>query len=196
MADDDSKKQKKRKIPRKVTPRSLENAALYYLERFATSSENLRRVLMRRVVKSSYHHEIDQDQATGWIDDLIVRYQRAGLLNDKAYAEARVAGLNRRGTATRMIRLKLMEKGVAEEDINDALDALSVDSDDPELAAALNLARKRRIGPYRITGDRDERREKDLAAMARSGFSYDLARKVIEADEETLEELETMAGKH
>ena len=30
-----------RKKPRKATQTSLENAALYYLERFATSAENL-----------------------------------------------------------------------------------------------------------------------------------------------------------
>lgn len=196
MMDDESEKPKKRKLPRKVTPRSLENAALHYLERFATSSENLRRVLARRVDKSCYHHkEIDREEALGWVADLIERYQRSGLLNDKAYAEARVAGLNRRGTATRMIRLKLMEKGVGEDDIHDAFEALHQDSDDPELAAALNLARKRRIGPYRVTGDREGRREKDLAAMARSGFSYDMALKVIDADEDDLAELEMIAEK-
>ncbi|MCG8547040.1 MAG: RecX family transcriptional regulator, partial [Alphaproteobacteria bacterium] len=45
-------KTRRRKRPRKVTPASLERAALHYLQRFATSSENFRRVLTRRVQRS------------------------------------------------------------------------------------------------------------------------------------------------
>ena len=47
MTDDE----KPRKPPRQVTPAYLQRAALAYLERYASSAENLRRVLKRKVDK-------------------------------------------------------------------------------------------------------------------------------------------------
>ena len=103
-----------RKIPRKPNPASLERAALHYLERFASSAENLRRVLSRKVERAARHHEdIDREAAAGWIDDLIARYRQSGLLDDKVYAEARTTSLHRRGASARKIRLSLAQKGVA-----------------------------------------------------------------------------------
>ena len=42
---------KKPKPPTRMTETSLANAALFYLSRYASSSGNLRRVLMRKVAR-------------------------------------------------------------------------------------------------------------------------------------------------
>ena len=63
---------------------------------------------------------------------------------------------------------------------------------DPDLAAALAFARRRRLGPFRPQGERAARRLKDLAALARQGFAADLARRIVDAED--LEELEQEAG--
>ena len=49
----ESRKARARKPPRPLTAASLENAAVYYLSRFASSSGNLRRVLMRKVARAA-----------------------------------------------------------------------------------------------------------------------------------------------
>jgi regulatory protein len=54
---------------------------------------------------------------------------------------------------------------------------------EPDLAAALTFARRRRLGPYRSAANRVEHRERDLAALGRQGFPYEVARRVIEADD-------------
>lgn len=177
--------------PRKATAHSLENAALAYLGRFASSAENLRRVLMRRVERSARVHGTDRGEGAAIVAALIERYQRAGLLNDAAYAEGRAASLHRRGLALGRIGARLAEKGVAREDIAAALAKLAECAPDVELAAALHLARRRRLGPYRRPEERAAKRERDLAAMGRAGFSYDLARRVIDA--ETAEQIELTA---
>ena len=41
---------------------------------------------------------------------------------------------------------------------------------------------RRRLGPFRAAPERQERRERDLAALARAGFGYDVARRVIGAE--------------
>ncbi|HUT49626.1 MAG TPA: regulatory protein RecX [Alphaproteobacteria bacterium] len=177
----DDKTEQRRKVPRKATPKSLENAALYYLGRFASSAANLRRVLMRRVERSARAHGTDRDEGAAAIDDIVARFEASGLLNDRAYAEARAGTLHRRGASARKIRAMLKQKGVAQDDIEAALSALRDAAADPEFAAAVTLARRRRLGPFRPAPDREARREKDLAALARAGFGYGIARQVIEA---------------
>lgn len=47
--ENDEKKPVSPRKKRKITPERLKNIALYYLERFDSSADNLRRVLNRRV---------------------------------------------------------------------------------------------------------------------------------------------------
>ncbi|WP_207480403.1 regulatory protein RecX [Arenibaculum pallidiluteum] len=177
----DGAEQRGRKVARRVTPQSLENAALHYLERFATSSANLRRVLMRRVQRSARDHGTDPEEGAAWVDALVERYRRSGILDDRVYAEARAASLQRRGASTRAIREKLAAKGIGREQADAALDALGEEiGGDLDLEAAKAFARRRRLGPFRA-GDREAQRERDLAALGRAGFSYETARRVIDA---------------
>ncbi len=185
-----ARKPRKPKVVRKMTENRLANIALHYLERYSSSEQNLRQVLERRVMKAAHAHpETDIDEAKGWIDALIVRYVEVGLLNDGAYAEAKTRSGLERGEAPRVIAMKLAQKGVSKEISDAALENLSEDFPNPELRAALTLVRKKRIGPYRIDEEkRKEMREKDLAKMARAGFSYDMTKRMIDA--ENIEELE------
>lgn len=160
----------------------MENAALHYVGRFAATAESLRRVLMRRVERSARAHGTNRAEAAAWAEDIVARFVRSGLVDDAAFAEARAATLHRRGTARRVIRLRLLEKGVDEDTIKGALVALGEDTADSERQAAVNLARRRRLGPFRVAEDRSTHREKDLAALARAGFGYDVARKVVDAE--------------
>jgi regulatory protein len=59
----ESRKARVRKPPRPLTAASLENAAVYYLGRFASSSGNLRRVLMRKVARAARDGEEGQAEA-------------------------------------------------------------------------------------------------------------------------------------
>ena len=85
----------------------------------------------------------------------------------------------------------LQRKGVARSDITAALAELEAEFDNSELVAAYNYARRRRLGPYRAEDSRDEYRERELAALARAGFGFDTARRVIDAP--TVEDLEAAA---
>lgn len=172
----------KQKKPRKVTEKYLANAALYYLERYAATEEMLRQVLKRRVYASVRHHHTDRDEGLGMVEKLIIRYREAGLLNDAQWAQAKARTLWEKGTARRMIELKLKQKGLAQLHIIAAIESLKDENTDPEKAAAWYYARKKKLGPYRLDA-RDENREKDMAKLARAGFGYDLVRDIIETEE-------------
>ena len=143
--------------------------------------------MMRKVRRSAKHHGTSIEDGSALIESMIERFLRSGLLDDKAYARTRAASLHRRGTSARAIQAKLKQKGVGNDDIASALDALNDDLDDgqdPELTAAVTLARKRRLGPFATGKPADDQREKHLAALARAGFSYDIAQTIIDADSE------------
>ncbi len=185
--EDGKTEPRKKRAPRKATPKYLENAALYYLSRFATSAANLKRVMMRKVNRSARFHDTDAEEGEAHVEDMIGRFMASGLLDDAAYAKSRAESLHRRGNSARVIRGKLRQKGVGDDDIRAALDALGddlEDGQDPELAAAVTLAKRRRLGPYFNGEVADDTREKHLAALARAGFSYDIARRIIDADSE------------
>ncbi|MFL5319346.1 MAG: regulatory protein RecX [Myxococcaceae bacterium] len=182
MAELETRPAARRKTPRKISPRYLENAALFHLKRYSTSVKQLRRVLLRKTARSMRHHGGDKAQATGWIDELLVKLQRNGLLNDESFAKNRAHSLRASGKSSRMITMKLREKGVSSEHVQHAVkDATSEVSEED---AAFRHAQRRRLGPYRAAALRKERREKDLAALARAGFSFAIARKVIDSQVE------------
>lgn len=181
MDDPKSRVNAGRRPPRRVTPGYLENAALHYLQRFASSSANLRRVLMAKVERSARAHGTDREEGARWVDALVERYLRSGLLDDRAYAEARAASLHRRGASARTIREKLATKGIDRDQAAAAVAAVDADvPGDMDLAAATALARRRRLGPFRRE-DREAHRQRDLAALGRAGFDYETARRVVDA---------------
>ncbi len=172
---------KQKRAPRKATAKYLRNSALYYLGRYSASSAHLRRRLLVKVARSAAAHETDAAAGAADVEALIGELESQGLLDDGLYARTKARSLHRRGNSARSIRAALGEKGVAAVLIAAALESLSEETAQPELTAALAYARKRRLGPYRTAEARAEKREKDLAALGRRGFAYDLARRVIDA---------------
>lgn len=173
--------------PRKITAKYLERAALYYLGRYAASAEQLRRFLQRRVIKSARFHDQDAQEGFELIETLLLKLQEARFLDDRLFAASRARGRHKRGQSARAIAAYLKTKGISDEDISEALAGRAEDQSEPELAAALTYCRKRRCGPYRPDEARQDYLNRDLAALARQGFSYDLARRIVEGDARELE---------
>jgi len=176
------KAEKPARGPRRITPSYLENAGLFYLERYASSVANFRRVLMNKVRRSASFHGTEISEGEKLVDDLIVRYRRSGLLDDRRYAETKVVRFHRHGMAVRGIQAKLWEKGVPKDVIAAALEGLCEDGANPDLAAAATYVRRRRLGPYRAEAVRGDYFDRDLAALGRAGFSYELAKKMLQAE--------------
>jgi regulatory protein len=161
------------------TERSLERSAIHYLERYAAPRVHLRRVLVTKLRRRANEERVDLAEAMTWLDPLLDRLEASGLLNDAKFARDRAARLHRQGSAPRLIRAKLAQKGVTGEVVDQALAALG---DEAELMAAASYARRRKLGTW---GDGNpDHRSRDLARMGRRGFGYDVSRRVLEADED------------
>jgi regulatory protein len=170
---------RKRAAPRKITASLLDNVALHYLERFAGSTADLRRVLMRRVARAAEHHGSDPAEGAALVEALILRFRQSGLIDDRRYAEAKAANLRRRGGSRRGISARLAQHGVERPLIAATLQALTEGTGGSDLAAACAFIRRRRLGAYRAADARPAGVAKDMAALARAGFSFEVARKVL-----------------
>ncbi len=169
-----------RKKPRKVSPRYLENAALHYLKRYAATVSQLKRVLVRRVDRSLRVHGGDRAEALGWVDALADKLIRNGLINDSAFAGMKAHSLRASGRSSRVIAQKLRMKGVAPELVQQKVAEATAELSEEE--AARIWARKKRLGPFRRDlQTRQDNRQRDLAALARAGFSFAVAKKIIDA---------------
>ena len=124
--------------------------------------------------------------ARALVHDVIARLVAAGAVNDAAYAQSRARSLLRSGRSRRAAAAHLAAKGV------DAATARSVlpDDEQSELGAALVLARKRRIGPFRLGEAPDEAgRRRELGVLARAGFPQSVARQALAMDADQAETL-------
>jgi len=171
-----------RKPPKKITETYLHNSGLYYLQRFAASAGQFRTVMQRKIDRScQYHADQRREDCVALLDALIDKFETIGLLNDEGYARGMVITLRRRGLSERAILMKLQNRGLSESRIRDALatynDENRIDPAQSEYRAALRLAQKKKVGPY---ANGEFVYDKALSAFARAGFSFDVARRVLD----------------
>ena len=158
-----------RRVPKPLDAARLDELALTYVARFATSAAKLERYLKRKLRERGWEGEREPDLAK-----LVGRYVELGYVDDAAYARARSGSLLRRGYGARRVDQALGQAGIAEN-----LRAEVAPGQVAAREAAATYARRRRLGPY---GNADPAvREKQLAAMVRAGHGFDAARALVDA---------------
>ena len=89
-----------KRTARPITAKYLQNAAAFYLERYPSTAEGLRRVLNRRVRKAEMLEAPVMDNVKQAIDAVVAKFVAAGVIDDKAFAQTKARALHRRGTST------------------------------------------------------------------------------------------------
>jgi regulatory protein len=177
------------KPPKKITSKYLYNSGLAYLQRFPASTAHFKSVMGRKIDKSCRHHE-DQskEDCLLLLDETALKFQQLGLLDDAAYLKGMVTSYRRRGLPARQIEMRLSQKGLNKEAIQKELRQFDLEefhTDNGEAEAALIFIRKKRLGAFDKMGRKDM--DKSLATMARSGYSYAIAKKILELSFEEIE---------
>lgn len=166
-------------VPSAPDRANLRDAALRHLARYATTEANLLRVLNRRIDRwvRAVGEGTEDTAATArqTAREVVRQLASAGAVNDADFAAMRARSLTRAGRSRRAVTAHLVAKGVDAETLRAALP----DNPEAELTAALLQARRKRIGPF-ATGEVDTpTRMKQLATLARAGFSQDIARRAL-----------------
>lgn len=163
-----------KRAPRPLNSARLEELALAYVARFATSAARLEGYLRRKLGERGWEGE-GESESEAPVPAIVERFVAAGYIDDAAFARARSGSLLRRGFGARRIAQALDAAGIAAPDREEAMPA-----EGALRQAALVLARKRRFGPFGAEGGDRARREKQIAAMVRAGHRFDFARALVE----------------
>ncbi len=190
----------RRSAPKLVDRAFLEQVALSYLERFDATEVKFRAMLLRRARKAlQEQHTTSREEVAAdgelaavqaWIDEIVLRFKASRLISDERFAEMHARSLRERGLSARAIVARLRTKGVsaqvAAEVLERAREQSGASKSDDELAAARRLVRRRRLGPHRRRPADEGTRRRELAILARAGFSYETSARALVEDEGAL----------
>ncbi len=157
--------------PSPLDDKRLEELALSYVARFATTRAKLEAYLIRKLRERGWDDEEMPNAAA-----LSRRFAEAGYVDDAVYARMKSDSLLRRGYGGRRVGEALRAAGVEE--------AVRVDvAPDAGTArqSAVSLARRRRFGPWHDPLPDRPLRDKQVAAMLRAGHTLDNARRIVES---------------
>ena len=168
-----NRERRERRPPRPLDRDRLNELAIAYLARFATSAAKLEAYLRRKLRERGWQGEGEPPVAA-----LVERCVAAGYIDDAAYARSKAGSLRRRGYGARRVDQSLSAAGI-DADLRDAVRGSVAE----EQQAALALARKRRLGPFAAAPADRQAREKQLAVLLRAGHRLDIARQVIESQD-------------
>ena len=168
----DSPKRSVRKVPRPLDKAMLDELALAYVARFATSAGKLAAYLRRKLRERGWEGEGEPDPAA-----IVARFVALGYIDDAGYARAKSGSLLRRGYGERRVAQALTAAGIGEEDRDEARA-----SEREQRRAALIMARKRRFGPFGQPVSDPAQREKQVAALLRAGHPLASARVLVNAE--------------
>jgi regulatory protein len=159
------------RAPRPLDAARLEELALAYVARFATSRAKLEAYLARKLRERGWDGDGEAPVAA-----LAARFVAAGYVDDAAFARAKAGSLLRRGYGQRRVAQALGAAGI-DEDVRAQVRA----GEHERRLAALTMARKRRLGPFGPQPADRAAREKQVAAMLRAGHALDSARELVDA---------------
>ncbi len=161
-----------RSVKPPLNARALEQAALFYAGRYATTRAKLVAYLLRKLRERGW-----EDAQPPAIEALVERMAALGYVDDKAFANARAGALTRRGYGVRRVGQALRAAGIGEEDSAEALET----AEERAFAAALRFAERRKIGPFAGVETDRPAREKVIAAMLRAGHPLEIVRRIVSA---------------
>jgi regulatory protein len=160
-----------RKPPPPLDSATLTAIAVRYVERFQTSRARLLRLLQQKLRQRGWQEGLPAPDLAAIADRMV----ELGYVNDTAFAEARARGLTRRGMGAGRVRTSLAAYGIDSETSSAALEG-----HDP-ITAAIDFARRKRLGPFGPPITDPRVRNRQMGAMARAGHPQSLARAILNA---------------
>ncbi|QIK78133.1 RecX family transcriptional regulator [Sphingomonas piscis] len=148
----------------------LEEMALRYVGRFATTRAKLLDYLRRKVQERGWAGEGSPE-----LEAIADRFRRSGYVDDAAYALAKSRSLTGRGYGKSRVVQSLRLAGVGEEDGAEAREL----AEEERIEAALRFARRRRIGPFATTAHDPKGFDKALASMIRAGHDLTVSKAIL-----------------
>ena len=123
------------------------------------------------------------------IDKIVLNLEKNKILNEELYSDSKARMFLRRGYSLNKINQSLRHKGVEAKYIKKTIDKIKENEIEPDFVSALKLCKRRRIGPIRPQANRELFYKKDMGILARSGFSFELSKKILNLESEEFKKL-------
>ena len=170
-------KNKKKNL--EVTVEEMRNFAFNYLEKYAPSKQQLRTYLLKKYLKSRTK-DLKKKNVLDLIDIVLEDLEKSKFINDKFYSEMKAKTLINKGSSINKIRSYLFNKGIGEKYIKNTIEKIVENNEDQDFFSAIKICKKKRIGPSRDENNRTLFYKKDIGILARSGFDFEISKKVME----------------
>ena len=174
-----------------TTIHDIRNFAYLYLEKYNPSKQQLRTYLFKKLINKRQKIS-SKKEIFNLIDSVISSLVDQKLLSDEYYSDAKSRAFLRRGYSLNKIRYNLIKKGIDEKYIKASISKIKENESDPDFFSAIKICKRRRIGPCREESNRPLFYKKDISILARSGFSYELSKKVLEIPKNEFKKFCTM----
>ena len=169
----------------------IRNFAYLYLEKYSPSKQQLKTYLFKKLIKKRQKIS-SKKEIFNLIDSVISSLVNQKLLSDEYYSDSKSKAFLRRGYSLNKIRYSLIKKGIDEKYIKASISKIKENESDPDFFSAIKICKKRRIGPCREESNRPLFYKKDISILARSGFSYEISKKVLEIPKNEFKKFCTM----
>jgi len=157
---------------------NLRDLAYSYIEKYSPSKQQTKTYLLKKYLKK-FQGSKSKREITEIIDNIVSNLEKGHFLNDTLYSDSKARMLFRRGYSLNKISYSLRSKGIEQKNIKLSLDKIKNEKQDPDFISAMKICKKRRIGPMRPDSNRELFYKKDMGILARSGFSYDISKKIL-----------------
>jgi len=174
---------KNKKKSLEITVDEMRNFAFNYIEKFAPSKQRLKTYLLKKYLKYKIPI-VKKSNINDLIDIVIEDLEKSKFISDKFYSESKAKSLIQRGSSINKIRNYLFNKGVGEKYIRNTIEKIQTNNEDQDFFSAIKICKKRRIGPSRDESNRPLFYKKDIGVLARSGFDFEVSRRVMELEKD------------
>ena len=162
---------------------SLKDLAYSYLEKYSPSKQQLK-VYLLKIYLTKIKGTMSKKEVSAIIDEVIKNLEKNRIINDELYSDSKARMFLKRGYSLNKINQSLRQKGIDSKYIKQSIDKIKDDQIEPDFVSALKLCKRRKIGPSREESNRPLFYKKDISILARSGFTYELSKKVLDITKE------------
>ena len=157
---------------------NLRDLAYSYIEKYNPSKQQIKIYLLKKYLKK-FQGSIAKKEISKIIDNIISNLEKNRFLNDALYSDSKARMFFRRGYSLRKIIYSLKSKGIDQKNIKLSIEKIKNEKSDPDFVSAVKTCKKKRIGPMRPESNRELFYKKDMGILARSGFGYDISKKIL-----------------
>ena len=147
--------------------------AIDYLSKYSSSKHNLEKILKNKIMRSKIEKK-NKFILYNEIPIIISKLEKNKILDDKIYALNKIQFLMSSGKSKIYIKNYLFKKRIEENLISELLKENDENNENWEMESARQFARKK------IFKKNTDDKKKILSKMARQGFSYEIAKKILD----------------